>query len=408
MNIMKEKQDTINQYIDQLLEKKEQGYPFCAYLYDLRSLKRHVSFIKESLPEFCQLYYAMKANPDVRILKALADSVDGFEAASGEEIKTAKKISQKPIIFGAPAKKDYELKQISEGDVHFVNIESFHDVKRLQYWAEMVQKDISVVVRVNLKDNVSNSRLKMSGVPTQFGVDEYNIPKLLEELTNAQNLQVKGFHFHAMSNNLDAHAHVSFIELCIEKALAWRKKYKLNLASVVNVGGGVGVNYTNPEEPFSWVVLSKGLHQFQEKYRDEEIELLLELGRYMVAECGYYAAEVIDIKENHNEIFALLRGGTHHFRLPAAWKMSHPFTVHPVAYWPYPFERPMVQNKQITLAGELCTPNDVLARKVSVKEVKAGDIITFHLAGAYGWTISHHNFLSHPHPDFYYIEDSIK
>jgi diaminopimelate decarboxylase len=126
--------------------------------------------------------------------------------------------------------------------------------------------------------------------------------------------------------------------------------------------------------------------------------LIFELGRFLVAEAGWYAAEVIDLKCTHGRHFAVLRGGTHHFRLPAAWGYSHPFAVLPVEQWSYPFARPEVYAQCIDVVGELCTPRDVLARQVWVERLRIGDLVVFPLAGAYGWEISHHDFLSHPHP----------
>ncbi len=376
---------------------------FCAYIYDLDQLSRHTAAIKSSLPPFCRLFYAMKANPDERIIEVLDKIVDGFEVASAGEIRKVKASSDKPIIFGAPAKKDYELEMIVNGDAELVNIESFHDANRLQHMAEKAQKKVAVVLRVNLQDNVSNSFLKMAGVPTQFGVAEKDIPELLRKVVLSPNLEVKGFHFHAMSNNLDAEAHIRFIALCLKKVKEWKEISGLS-TPVVNVGGGIGINYTNPESPFEWHVFSKGLHELQEEYKDENIELLLEMGRYLVAEAGIYATEVIDIKMNHGEVFVLVRGGSHHFRLPAAWKMNHPFTILSNEKWDFPFERPVVKNCKVNIAGELCTPNDIFAKDVLVHELKVGDVIVFQFAGAYGWTISHHDFLSHPHPKVYYSE----
>ena len=77
---------------------------------------------------------------------------------------------------------------------------------------------------------------------------------------------------------------------------------------------------------------------------------------------GAQSAEVLDLKRTHGRTFAVLRGGTHHFRLPAAWGYSHPFTVLPVEEWPYPFARREVAEVAVDAVGELCTPRDVLTR----------------------------------------------
>jgi diaminopimelate decarboxylase len=112
---------------------------------------------------------------------------------------------------------------------------------------------------------------------------------------------------------------------------------------------------------------------------------------------------VLDLKHTHGRWFAVLRGGTHHFRLPAAWGYSHPFTVLAVPHWPYPFERPFVAGVPVDAVGELCTPRDVLTRGQHVDRLRVGDVLVFGRTGAYGWDISHHDFLRHPHPQMFVL-----
>ncbi|RWZ58674.1 type III PLP-dependent enzyme [Halobacillus fulvus] len=396
--IIDEKRQTIERYIEEHRTKSQE--PFCAYLYDLEDLRRHASSIKKSLPDFVDLYYAVKANPEQPILETLEPIVDGFEVASAGEMNKVSSLTVKPMMFGGPAKKDSELEEAIRSGVKTINVESFHELNRLAALAEKHHTKIPVLARVNLTANVSDSHLRMSGVPTQFGVDEQEIPDFIKKVNTMDSIDLRGFHFHAMSNNLDAEAHLRFVEACLDKSLAWAERYRLD-APIVNIGGGIGINYWHPDDPFDWQVLAKGLHDLESKTNGRHI--FMEIGRYMTASCGVYAAEVLDVKQNHDQSFAVLRGGSHHLRLPAAWKMSHPFRVFPVEDWPYPFERPEVRNREVTIAGELCTPNDVLVRQEPVTRLRAGDVVLFEYAGAYAWTISHHDFLSHPHPEIVYI-----
>jgi diaminopimelate decarboxylase len=108
----------------------------------------------------------------------------------------------------------------------------------------------------------------------------------------------------------------------------------------------------------------------------------------------------MDLKRNHGRWFAVLRGGTHHFRLPAAWGYSHPFTVVPIDEWAHPYARPEVRDVVVDAVGELCTPRDVLTRDQPVQRLRVGDLLVFARTGAYGWDISHHEFLRHDPPDF--------
>jgi diaminopimelate decarboxylase len=96
--------------------------------------------------------------------------------------------------------------------------------------------------------------------------------------------------------------------------------------------------------------------------------------------------------------------GTHHLRTPAAKGHDQPFAVIAVEDWAPPWPRPGVRDEAVTIASQLCTPKDVLARRFRVSRLRAlrvGDLVAFGLAGAYAWNISHHGFLMHPPPAFH-------
>ncbi|GHH99639.1 type III PLP-dependent enzyme [Neobacillus kokaensis] len=384
--------------------KKERKNPFCAYIYDLSKLRHHVNQLMGTLPQVCRLFYAIKANSDLSLLKALVPIVHGFEAASLGEIEKIRAVDEKiPILFGGPGKTEEEIAGAMDYGVSLLHVESVHELQLVNYIA--AQKGISqaILLRVNLNHSVPNAQLKMAGVPTQFGMEEGKIPSAISLVQSLSNVKLHGFHFHAMSNNVDGKTHAEFVDHCFGTAKRWQKEWHLDL-SYLNVGGGIGINYREIEHQFNWGDFIQRLEHVLEKHRDSGYKVLFECGRYITSSCGYYAAEVLDIKQNHGQTFCVIRGGSHHFRLPAAWKQSHPFTIIPIEKWVYPFERPEIKETIITVAGELCTPNDILAREVPVSCLRAGDILLFHYAGAYGWAISHHEFLSHPHPEHFYIE----
>jgi diaminopimelate decarboxylase len=134
--------------------------------------------------------------------------------------------------------------------------------------------------------------------------------------------------------------------------------------------------------------------------------LRIEPGRAVTAYCGRYLTRVLDVKHGHGEAFAVVAGGTHHLRTPAAKGHDQPFAVIAVDDWAPPWPRPEVRDEAVTIAGQLCTPKDVLARRVRVgrpRALRIGDLVAFGLAGAYAWNISHHGFLMHPPPAFHYL-----
>lgn len=384
--------------------RMEQEKPFCAYLYDLPKLRNHVNELITSLPSVSRLFYAIKANSDETLLRTLAPIVHGFEVASLGEIEKVRAVDKDiPILFGGPGKTQEEIEGAINHNVTLLNVESLHELQLINYIASQKGVNVDILLRVNLRSSVPNARLKMAGVPTQFGIDEIYIPNAIELAKSLSNITLRGFHFHAMSNNIDAKAHAEFVDRCFDLSKTWKENFELDI-SYLNVGGGIGINYQDIENQFNWTDFMERLNTVLAKHKDSNWKVLFECGRYITSSCGYYAAEVLDIKQNHGEYFCVVRGGSHHLRLPAAWKQSHPFTIIPIEKWPYPFMRPEINEAVVTVAGELCTPNDILARDIHVPRLRAGDILLFSYVGAYGWAISHHDFLSHPHPDHYYIE----
>lgn len=386
--------------------KSQDNAPCCAYIYDLDQLRRHAIQTIQNLPSSCQLFYAIKANSEARILQELSPIVHGFEVASGGEIEKVRAVdSDAPILFGGPGKTDEEIASAIHYRVKLLHVESLHELQRVNHIAAQMQATVPILLRVNLRGSLPSATLHMAGAPTQFGIAEEDIPKAITLAQQCPHVDLHGFHFHSISNNLDAYQHVQLIRHYITSASNWAKAFSVNLRHL-NVGGGIGINYAKLECQFDWPIFTSQLDALIRELRPG-LTLLFECGRYLSAACGYYAAEVLDVKFTHGKWFTVIRGGNHHFRLPGAWQHNHPFQVVPVDEWRFPFPRPEVCGNAMTIAGELCSPKDLLARDVPVERVRAGDILLFPYAGAYGWHISHHDFLSHPHPQMHYLSQDV-
>lgn len=369
--------------------------PVCAYLYDLNALVAKAAAVREALTERCELFYAVKANGHPAVLSTLAAQVDGFEVASLGEIGKAVAAGASRLVFSGPAKTDRQIASALDTGLDLLNVESLHELRRVGMIGAELGSHVPVALRVNRWASGPPGQLRMTGAGTQFGIDETLLAKAVETGRTLPAVALRGFHLHSASNNLDAQAHASFVAEGVAWCLRQAARHRIDL-DVIDVGGGIGVPYTGGAG-FDLPGFSAGLRPTITRL-PTGVRLIFELGRFLVAEAGWYAAEVLDLKCTHGSHFAVLRGGTHHFRLPAAWGYSHPFAVLPLEQWRYPFARPEVQAVCIDVVGELCTPRDVLARAVWVERLRVGDVLVFPLAGAYGWEISHHDFLSHPHP----------
>jgi 2-[(L-alanin-3-ylcarbamoyl)methyl]-2-hydroxybutanedioate decarboxylase len=390
--------------IELILDRAGSDRPVCLYGYDLDLLAEHVERVVAALPQRCRMFYAIKANSSEPVLRTLAPIVAGFEVASGGEVAKARAADEQiPVIFGGPAKTEHDIAAALAHRVTRFHAESELELHRISAAAGRAGRVADVLLRVNLAGPFPVATLAMAGRPTQFGIDEERLPEAVRTALRLPHLRLVGFHLHSVSNNLSAAAHLDMLDLYRRRVTGWEHEFGL-ACEVVNFGGGIGVNYADLSEQFDWTSFAHGLGALvAQSFPAHWQEIDFECGRFLVAACGSYAAEVLDIKRNHGETYVILRGGTHHFRLPASWQHSHPFTVVPIGPWPLPVPRPETRHEPVTVVGELCTPKDVLARAAVVPRIRAGDVLVFSHAGAYGWEISHHEFLSHPHPDRIYL-----
>ncbi|WP_117214235.1 alanine racemase [Allorhizocola rhizosphaerae] len=347
------------------------------YVYDLRIARERASTLKRALKDVTVLY-AVKANGHPAVVDALAQACDGLDVASIGELALAGKAQR--IVLSGPAKTE-EFLRAGLARQAVVNVESLTELHRIIA--------LNQPARITLRVNRSHAKLPgshaMTGTPTQFGIDESQLGEAIALARESEHIDLLGFHLHAVSNNLDVNAHNEFMA----DAVAWAHAQPIEVRQI-NLGGGFGVDYTG----------SRAFDPYQMKIPKTQTELIVEPGRWLVAGAGTYHATVMDLKRSHGRWFAIVRGGTHHFRLPAAWGYSHPFTIVPHDEWDEPFARPTIRDVEVDVAGELCTPRDVLTRGQFVSRLRVGDELRYEKTGAYGWDISHHQFLRHPSPQF--------
>jgi diaminopimelate decarboxylase len=372
-----------------------------AYLYDLTALREHAAAVRSALPERVELYYAAKANPEPRILTALAPYVDGYEVSSGGELAhVAAAAPRHPLAFGGPGKTPAEIAAALEAGVHRFHVESEHELRTLAYLAARSPRaPIRVLLRFNLAwphGTTRSGSLTMGGGPTPFGLDPDRSDTVVRMLADGSHpaLELTGVHAH-LASGLAAPEQLAVARSAVDWAETLFARHGIALREV-NVGGGMHVDYTDPRARFAWAAYGTGLADILAARPG--LRLRIEPGRALTAYCGWYATDILDVKSSHGEQFAVIRGGTHHLRTPAAKGHDQPCTVLPVEDWPHPWPRPVGGGESVTLVGQLCTPKDVLARGVRAPGLRAGDRVVFALAGAYAWNISHHDFLMHPPP----------
>lgn len=390
------------------LASRNSGELVGGYLYDLAAAKERAARLVRTLPPWVKVCYAVKANSFAPLLGALADEIHGFEVASVAEARLAVAAAARAgttprLVVSGPAKNPTMLAGLVGPDVPdgalTVNVESVLELHRLSRAAVAAGRhapgrEVPVALRVNPATSpvrVDRARgLTMGGLPSPFGIPEPEIPAALRALGSLPGVRFVGFHLHAVSGNMDANLHADYVAGAVDWAVRTADEHGLPLRTI-DVGGGLGIPFEpGPEfdvDAFGAALATRPL---------EGVELILEPGRWMAGPIGWYATEVVDVKRSYGEVFVVVRGGINHFQLPTSWEIRHNFAVVPIDDWPVGLPRPAAERVPVTVSGELCTPEDVLARDVTVERVRAGDVLIFPNAGAYGFEFAMPAFLGQP------------
>jgi diaminopimelate decarboxylase len=380
--------------IDRLAERAG-GTPFFAY--DRALLSERVALLRAHLPAGLDLSYAVKANPMPAVVQHLSGLVDSLDVASSAEMLTALDTPMPPerVSFAGPGKTPAELTQAVAAGVT-IEMESETEADRITAIGERLGIRPRVAIRVNPDFQVKGSGMRLGGGPQQFGIDSELVPDLLVKLARAD-LELLGFHVFAGSQNLNA-------DILAE---AQRKTVELivNLAELapqpvryVNIGGGFGIPYFEGDKSLDLQAVSQnldGLLSEAIKPNLPEARVVLELGRYIVGECGFYVTRVIDRKQSRGKTFLVVDGGLHH-QLAASGNFGQVIRRNYRVAIGNRIDHDPVE--AVNVVGCLCTPLDLLASNVVLPECDIGDLVVVFQAGAYGLTASPTAFLSHPAP----------
>ncbi|WP_239805668.1 pyridoxal-dependent decarboxylase, exosortase A system-associated [Croceicoccus hydrothermalis] len=365
-----------------------------AFVYSAAMLERRVAMLRSAMPGDLAIHYAMKANPFPPLLSRMAGLVDGFDIASGGELRLAREAGVEParISFAGPGKDDGELSDAIMAGIT-LNLESEGEARRAFAIGERLGIAPRLAIRVNPDFDLRGSGMKMGGGPRQFGIDAARVPALVREIVES-GAHWRGFHIYAGSQALDAAAVIETQAATI--ALAARLGEDSGAAVPhCNLGGGFGIPYFAGDAPLDIDAVGQALcGQLSDRpaiLRDTAFAI--ELGRWLVGEAGVYLSRVLDVKESHGEIFAVIDGGLHH-QLAASGNFG---TVvrrnYPVAI-ANRMDAPAMERGQ-TIVGRLCTPIDRIAENAALPRIETGDMVAVFCAGAYGASASPSDFLGH-------------
>jgi diaminopimelate decarboxylase len=366
------------------------------YAYDRAVINAQIEALRALLPADLHLHYAVKANPMPDVVRHVSARVDGLDVASVGELRLALETGVDPtrISFAGPGKSNEDLRAAVNSGV-IINMESPGEMGRIAALAKAGGTRPRVAIRVNPDFELKSAGMKMGSGPKPFGVDAEQVPAMLETLQSLP-LDFWGFHIFSGSQNLRESAIIEAQTRTFELA------FRLSQAAPspvrwLNIGGGLGIPYFPGEQRLDMRAIAENLAMLVKDASTAlpEAEIVMELGRYLVAEAGVYVCEVVDRKVSRGETFLVTNGGLHH-HLAASGNFGQLIRKnYPLCLGNRVSDTAL---EVVNVVGPLCTPLDLLGNKVSLPAAAPGDLIVIFQSGAYGLTASPINFLSHPYP----------
>jgi diaminopimelate decarboxylase len=251
------------------------------------------------------------------------------------------------------------------------------------------------MVRLNDHRQLGNGGLTMAGGRSVFGwdLDDYR-QTALPAFASLDHVRFHGIHLFRGTQSLQVQALAEGLRVSSELLASLPMPGEPRL---INLGGGLGIPYAPKDVPIDPRALKPAWQSASDAIRSRypAVRLCVELGRFLVGPIGLYLTRVIDKKVSGGNTYLVTDGGLHHFA--AATGNFGQVIRRNHALWPARL-RPG-DPERVTVVGCLCTPMDVFARDVMLPPVEIGDMLILFQAGAYGYTASPRQFLSHPEPE---------
>ncbi len=355
----------------------EKQTPF--YYYDLDLLNQNLSALKAAADNRgFEVHYAVKANANLEVLKTILKNGLGADCVSGKEVECVTQIGfpNKDIVFAGVGKTDKEINYALGQDIFCFNVESTAELQVINDLAYAKNKMARVALRLNPNVNANTHAYITTGLEeNKFGINFWELEDVLELLKSTSNIELKGIHFHIGSQITDLS---SFKNLCnkVNEIQQWFYDHNV-VVEHVNVGGGLGIDYTQPDEnPIPDYESYFGLfEEFLELQPNQKVHF--ELGRSIVAQMGSLISRVTYIKKGLKTNFAILDAGMTELIRPALYQSYHKIENISKDH------RDDVLREKYDVVGPICESSDSFGKAVILPKTERGDLIAIRSAGAY-------------------------
>jgi len=375
---------------------KELRTPF--YYYDTTLLRQTLETLKEesSKHENYNVHYAVKANANAKLLSIINEYGFGIDCVSGGEINAVLSAGfpADKIVYAGVGKSDWEISLGIDKGILCFNVESLAELEVINQISMSKDKKARVCLRINPEVGAhTHSSITTGRAEDKFGISMEDMEQAIKSCMSMSHIEFKGLHFHIGSQILDMN---DYKDLCIRiNELQDKLDSKGIHAEIINVGGGLGVDYVSPEcHPIP--DFHSYFATFAENLKLREGQSLhFELGRAIVAQCGSLITKVLYVKEGNIKKFVIVDAGMTELIRPALYQAHHKIIN---------ISNRGKSDTTYDVVGPICESDDVFDKDIMLPTTKRNDYIAILTAGAYGEAMSS-QYNCRPLPPTYLSEE---
>ena len=344
------------------------------YVYDAEKISsqyKRLSNAFGSVPSL-KINYAMKALSNISILKLMKKLGAGLDTVSIQEVKLGLKAGFTPeqIIF---TPNGVSMDEIEEASLLGVQL----NIDNLSFLEQFGSKHPHIPVCIRINPHVmagGNSNISVGHIDSKFGISIHQIPHILRIVENTK-MQINGIHMHTGSDILDIDVFLYASEILFDTAKHFKELQFIDFGSGFKVPYKEGDIQTNIEELGER--LSSRFLEFCKEY-GRNLTLAFEPGKFLVSEAGYFLVKVNVIKQTTSTVFAGIDSGFNHLIRPMFYGATHSIEN---------ISNPEGRKRFYSVVGYICE-TDTFASNRQISEITEGDILCFHNAGAYCYTMA--------------------
>jgi diaminopimelate decarboxylase len=363
------------------------------YYYDVDLLRETLKEVKGLADSYgYHVHYAIKANANPRILSEIREVGFGADCVSGNEVLAAYNSGIKPgqIVYAGVGKSDDEIETAIDHDIFCFNCESLPEIEIINEIAERKGQIASIALRINPNVSANTHAYITTGLEeNKFGINMWELEKVIDILSVCKAVKLIGLHFHIGSQILDLNDYKGLC-LRVNEIQQWFYARRI-IVDHINVGGGLGIDYVNPEEnPIpDFAAYFKVFNDLLELRPKQSLHF--ELGRSLVGQCGNLISKVLYVKEGVKKKFAVIDAGMTDLLRPALYQAKHKI------------ERigNCEPEEEYDVVGPICESSDVFGKSLTLPKISRGDFLVIKSTGAYGEAmVSNYNLRNNPNVIF--------